>query len=123
MRQRLGPQVLHLLRCEGSPQYLVAVWVVTEVPYHVAGGLGLGDPELCPRLEVRRGVGRLLLFVEDHALVEGEVVFMGLERFTSQPLATVTARRRCSSVLSWATRNEARSARVILRALSPDSGV
>jgi len=51
--------------------------VATEAPYHVAGGLGLGDPELGPRLEVRRGVGRLLLFVKYAALVEGEVVFMG----------------------------------------------
>ncbi len=78
MRRRLGPQVLQLLRRGGSPQYLVAVRVATEAPYHVAGGLGLGDPELGPRLEVGRGgVGRLLLGVEDATLVEGEVVFMG----------------------------------------------
>ena len=77
MRRRLGPQVLHLLRRGGSPQYLVAVWVATEAPHHVAGGLGLGGPELGPRLELRRGVGRLLLFVEDDAFVEGEVVFRG----------------------------------------------
>jgi hypothetical protein len=77
VRRRLGPQVLYLLRRGGSPQYLVAVWVATEAPYHVAGGLGLEDPELGPRLELRRGVGRLLLFVEDDALVEGEVVFRG----------------------------------------------
>jgi hypothetical protein len=51
--------------------------VATEAPYHVAGGLGLGGPELGPRLELRRGVGRLLLFVEDDAFVEGEVVFRG----------------------------------------------
>ena len=76
MRRRLGPQVLYLLRRGGSPQYLVAVWVATEAPYHVAGGLGLGDPELGPRLEVRRRGGRLL-FVQDAALVEGEVVFRG----------------------------------------------
>jgi hypothetical protein len=77
MRRRLGPQVLQLLQRRGSPQYLVAVRVATKAPYHVAGGLGLGDPELCPRLEVRRGAGCLLLFVEDAALVKGEVVFMG----------------------------------------------
>ena len=61
--------------------------MATEAPYHVAGGLGLGGlglgglglggPELGPRLELRRGVGRLLLFVEDDAFVEGEVVFRG----------------------------------------------
>ena len=51
--------------------------VATKARYDVAGSLGLRNPELGPRPEMRRRVGRFLLSVANAALVEGEVVFMG----------------------------------------------
>ncbi len=74
MRRRLGPQVLKLLRRALAAKYLVAVWVATETCYHVADCLGLRNLELSTRPAVGRYVGRFLLGVEDHALLEGEVL-------------------------------------------------
>ncbi len=74
MRRRLGPQVLELLRRGVASENLVAVRVVTEARYDVAGSLGLRNPELGPRLEVGRRVGRFFLGVANAALVQGEVL-------------------------------------------------
>ena len=74
MRWCLGPQVLKLLGRAVAAEYLVAVRVATEAPYYVAGSLGLRNPELGPRPEVRRRVGRFLLGVANAALVEAEVL-------------------------------------------------
>ncbi len=74
MRRRLGPQVLELLRRALAAEYLVAVRVATEARYDVVGSLGLRNPELGPRPEVGRRVGRFLLGVANAALLEGEVL-------------------------------------------------
>ncbi len=74
MRWRLGPQVLQLLLRGVATQDRVAVRVATETRYAVAGGPGLGNPELGTRLEVRRRVHRFLLGVANAALVEGGVL-------------------------------------------------
>ena len=74
MRRRLGPQVLKLLPRRLAAEYLVAVRVATKARYDVAGSLGLRNPELGPRPEVRRRVGSLLLSMANAALVEGEVL-------------------------------------------------
>ena len=75
MRWRLGPQVLKLLRrTVATEEYLVAVRVATEARYDVAGSLGLRNPELGARSEVRQCVGRFLLGVANAALVEGEIL-------------------------------------------------
>jgi hypothetical protein len=74
VRRRLGPQVLKLLRRGVAAENLVAVRVATEARYDVAGSLGLRNPELGPRPEVGRRVGRFLLGVANAALVEGEVL-------------------------------------------------
>ena len=63
MRRRLGSQVFELLGRGGATQYLVAVRVAPKARYDATGGLGLRDPELVWRLEVRRCVGRFLLGV------------------------------------------------------------
>ena len=71
---RLGPQVLKLLRRGVAAEYFVAVRVATEARYDVARCPGLRNPELGPRPEVGRRVGRFLLSVANAALVEGEVL-------------------------------------------------
>jgi hypothetical protein len=74
VRRCLGPQVLKLLRRRVAPEDLVAVRVTTEARYDVAASLGLRHPELGPRPEVGRRVGRFLLGVANAALVEAEVL-------------------------------------------------
>ena len=84
--RRLGPQVLELFRRGVAAEYLVAVRVASEARYNVAGSLCLRNPELgaCP--EVRRRVGRLLLGVEDAAIMEGEVLTVSQGKPEEQPL-------------------------------------
>ena len=58
---------------DGEPEIanVVSVWVAPEARYHVAGPLGLRDPELGHRPQVRRCVGRFLLLVVDDPLLVG----------------------------------------------------
>ena len=57
-----------------APQYLVAVRVASEAPDHIAGRLGLRDPELGLSTEVVRGLSRRLPGVKNAPFVEGRIL-------------------------------------------------
>src|ERR671920_1754058 len=74
MGRRLRPQVLQLFRSGGAPQYLFAVRLASEAPDHIAGRLGLRDPELGLSTEVVRGLSRRIPGVKDAPFVEGRIL-------------------------------------------------